>query len=161
MNYGWLYLQLFSFDHFDLSLQSESYYITYIKGHEWSRKHRVLRSHRSKMSNIWSNIHLSYFCEIWVLCVVDHLWPLILRSLPSLLSTLFSLVPAMCNRTSCAQVHELPQTHCGGNQEGTLLLWLHIYIYIKSRAHGLKTDGIKGKEALRGDWKGLNKEAYM
>ena len=107
-----------------------SYYITYIKGHEWSTKHRVLRSHRSKMRNIRSNIRLSCLCQIWVLCVVDHLWPLIFRSLPTLLSTLFSLVPAMCNRTSCTQVHELPQTHCGGKQEGTLLLWLHIYIHI-------------------------------
>ena len=25
----------------------------------------------------------------------------------------------MC-RTSCAQVHELPQSHCGDNREGTL-----------------------------------------
>ena len=24
-------------------------------------------------------------------------------------------------RTSCAQVHELPQSHCGDNREGTLL----------------------------------------
>ena len=24
------------------------------------------------------------------------------------------------NRTSCAQVHELPRSHCGDNQEGTL-----------------------------------------
>ena len=31
-----------------------------------------------------------------------------------------SLVPTMCNRTSCAQVHELPQSHCGDNREGTL-----------------------------------------
>ena len=31
-----------------------------------------------------------------------------------------SLVPAMWNRTSCAQVHELPQSHCGDNREGTL-----------------------------------------
>ena len=23
-------------------------------------------------------------------------------------------------RTSCAQVHELPQSHCGDNREGTL-----------------------------------------
>ena len=38
-----------------------------------------------------------------------------------------SLVPAMCNRTSCAQVHELPQSHCGDNLEGTLFSWLHIY----------------------------------
>ena len=26
----------------------------------------------------------------------------------------------MMNRTSCAQVHELPQSHCGNNREGTL-----------------------------------------
>ena len=27
---------------------------------------------------------------------------------------------ASCNRTSCAQMHELPQSHCGDNREGTL-----------------------------------------
>ena len=37
-----------------------------------------------------------------------------------LLSTLGSLVPAMCNRTLGAQVHELSQSHCGYNREGTL-----------------------------------------
>ena len=42
-----------------------------------------------------------------------------------------------------------------------MIAYIYIYIYIKSRAHGLKTYGIKGKEALRRDWKGLNKEAYM
>ena len=25
-----------------------------------------------------------------------------------------------CDRTSCAKVHELPQSHCGDNREGTL-----------------------------------------
>ena len=34
------------------------------------------------------------------------------------------------NRTSCAQVHELPQNHCGDKREGTLFSWLHIYVYI-------------------------------
>ena len=33
----------------------------------------------------------------------------------------------MCNRTSCAQVHELPQSHFGDNREGTLFSWLHVY----------------------------------
>ena len=28
-----------------------------------------------------------------------------------------SLVPAMCNRTSCAKVHELPQSHYGDIKE--------------------------------------------
>ena len=31
--------------------------------------------------------------------------------------------------TSCAQVHELPQSRCGGNREGT---HIYIYIYIKT-----------------------------
>ena len=38
-----------------------------------------------------------------------------------------SLVPAICNRTSCAQVYGLPQIRCGDNWEGTFFLWLHIY----------------------------------
>ena len=38
-----------------------------------------------------------------------------------------SLVPAMCNRKSCTQVHELPQIHFGENWEGTLFSWLHLY----------------------------------
>ena len=38
-----------------------------------------------------------------------------------------SLVPAMCNRPSCAQVHELTQSHCGDNWEATLFSWLHVY----------------------------------
>ena len=34
----------------------------------------------------------------------------------------YSLVPAMCNRASCVQVHELPKGLCGDKREGTLLL---------------------------------------
>ena len=33
------------------------------------------------------------------------------------------LVPAMRNHTSCAQVHELPQSRRGDNREGTLFSW--------------------------------------
>ena len=33
-----------------------------------------------------------------------------------------------CN--SCAQVHELPQSHWGDNREGTLFWWFIYYIYI-------------------------------
>ena len=33
----------------------------------------------------------------------------------------------MWSCTSCAQVHELPQSDCGDNREGTLFSWLHIY----------------------------------
>ena len=70
----------------------------------------------------------SWFCDIWALCALwityDHLYyP------PSLTCwTLFgSLVPAMCDRASCAHVHKLPQSLCGDNWEGTLFSWLHIY----------------------------------
>ena len=31
------------------------------------------------------------------------------------------------NRTSCVQLHELLQSHCGDNRESTLFLWLHIH----------------------------------
>ena len=61
------------------------------------------------------------------LFVVDHLWPLILRPLLCLLSTAGSLVPATCNRTSCAQLLELLKSHCCDNWEDRLFPWLHRY----------------------------------
>ena len=72
--------------------------------------------------------YTSCFCEIWALCVswitYDYLY-----YTPCLACwVLFgSLVPSMCNGTSCAQVHVSPQSHCGDNPEGTLLSWVHIY----------------------------------
>ena len=39
-----------------------------------------------------------------------------------------SLLSAMFNRTSCAQVHELPQSHCGDNRKGTLLSRFHDFV---------------------------------
>ena len=33
----------------------------------------------------------------------------------------------MYSCTSCAQVYELPQSHCGNNQDATLFSWLHTY----------------------------------
>ena len=36
-------------------------------------------------------------------------------------------------RTSCTQMHELPQSHCGDNREGTFCIFFmiaYIYIYI-------------------------------
>ena len=70
----------------------------------------------------------SCFCETWAICVS---WITYNHSYyaPCLACwVLFGyLAPAMCNRISCAQVHELAQSHCGDNQEGTLYSWLHIY----------------------------------
>ena len=37
-----------------------------------------------------------------------------------------SLVPTMCNRTSCAHGHELAQGPGGDNWKGTLFWWFHI-----------------------------------
>ena len=88
-----------------------------ISGHKWSTTHREIRS--------------SSFCEIWALFVswitYDHLYYAPCLACWALFG---SLVPTMCNCPSCAQVHELPQNHCGDNPEGTLFSWLHIYIYI-------------------------------
>ena len=69
----------------------------------------------------------SCFCEIWALCMswitYNHL-----SYFPCLACwALFgSLVPAMCNRISCAQVHKLPQNHSGDNWQSTLIFWLRI-----------------------------------
>ena len=51
----------------------------------------------------------------------------ILYDAPCLLSPVGSLVPAMCNRTSCGQVHELPQNRCGDSWDSTLFSGLHIF----------------------------------
>ena len=71
------------------------------------------------------------FCEIWALWVswitYDQLYYALCLVCWELSS---SLVPAMYNRISCAQVHEFPQNHCSENREGTLFLWLHIYIIL-------------------------------
>ena len=57
------------------------------------------------------------------------------------LQRLVSKVPAMCNRTSCAQVHELPWGHwrIGNNREGTLSVFLTIYILLKVTSTTRKT----------------------
>ena len=35
--------------------------------------------------------------------------------------------PGHMNRTSCASVHELPQSYCGDDREGALFSWLRVY----------------------------------
>ena len=59
--------------------------------------------------------HMMYGYTSWI--TYDHLYYAPCFACGALFG---SLVPAMCNRTSCAQVHELPQSHCGDNREGTL-----------------------------------------
>ena len=70
----------------------------------------------------------SCFREMWALCVLwityDHLD---YAPCSACWAVFASLVPAMCNCTWYAQVHELPQSFCGDNREGTLFSWLHIY----------------------------------
>ena len=64
--------------------------------------------------------------DLSTLFFVNHLWPLILHSCFACSAFFGSLVPAMWNHTSRAQVPELPQSHCGDNRECTLFSWLHI-----------------------------------
>ena len=76
-------------------------------------------------------IYITPILLLWnlsTLCVTDHLWPLILRSFVAYW-VLFG--PAMCNRTSYAQVHDLPQNHSRINLESRLFSRLHMYYYIK------------------------------
>ena len=72
----------------------------------------------------------SCFCEIWALCVsgiiYDHLYYAPCLACWALFG---SLVPTICTiGLSCAQVHDLPQSDCGNNWEGTSSSWLHICI---------------------------------
>ena len=39
------------------------------------------------------------------------------------------------NRTLCAQVHELPQSHCGDNREGTLFIYIVYNIQKHNNIH--------------------------
>ena len=49
----------------------------------------------------------------------------------------------MCNRTSCAQVHELPQSRCGDNWEATLFSWLPIiYVLLNLKENNLYVCGL-------------------
>ena len=84
-----------------------------ISRHKWSLTHRMSKFHRSKMGIIYTDvITCDYLC--YASCLAC--WALF-----------GSLVPAMCNRSSCEQMYELPQSHCGDNREGTSFSWLHIY----------------------------------
>ena len=103
-------------------------YIRYISSHKWSTTRRVLKSYRNKMSIIYM---LSWKqCALPVITTMD-LWQLIHLSTWCLITHLHigtigifgSLLPAMCNRTSYAQVHELPQSHRGDNRESALFSW--------------------------------------
>ena len=77
-------------------------------------------------------IRLSFLCETWALCVswmtYEHLYYAPYWSCRSLVG---SLVPTMCNRTSCVQVHGCHKAivaisrraHCFHD-------WIYIYIYM-------------------------------
>ena len=73
--------------------------------HKWFATHRVLKSCTSKTGVIKIKYALCSGC--WALFA--------------------SLVLAMFKRTSCAQVHQLPQSYCGDNREDTLFSRSHIY----------------------------------
>ena len=53
-----------------------------------------------------------------------------LKVLENVWKTLLLVLAGKYMYTSCAQVHELPQSPYGDNREGTFFSWLHIYIYI-------------------------------
>ena len=83
-------------------------------------------------------IYIMHILLLWDLntwCVTDHLWPFIhsyllpASELLSFWACFGLLVPAMCNHTSCAQVHVLPKSHCGDNWDGKQIV-IYIYIHI-------------------------------
>ena len=82
--------------------------IIYISVYKWFTTHRVLKSYKSKMD---------------VICMQSWLSP----PLPCGNSCTW----IWCSRTSCAQVHELPQGHhCGDNREDTFFSWLDMVFLV-------------------------------
>ena len=85
--------------------------------------------------SFWLHIYIlrpSFFCGIWALCVSWVTSNQFLYAPCLKCWALFgSLVPTMCNRTSYAQVHELPWGHwwIGNNREGRLSVFLTTCIY--------------------------------
>ena len=77
------------------------YMLYNIISYKWPTTHRVLKSHKRKMGVI--------YMQSWKYCAL----------------------PVITTMAWCAQVHELPQSHCGDNREGegTFFSWLHRYIY--------------------------------
>ena len=60
----------------------------------------------------------SCFCKIWALCVSWITYDYLYYALCLASWALFdSLVPAMSNCTSWAEIHEMQQRHCSDNQE--------------------------------------------
>ena len=97
-------------------------------GCNWSMTHRVLKSHKSKMgviyicnyeNNMSSRLLMAWFvaCGLWLVAAHSFgLWALF-----------WSLVTVVCNCTSCAQKHELPQSNCGDDGRAHCF---HDYIYL-------------------------------
>ena len=87
--------------------------------YQWTKKCTTSKARTLIVFMIACILCPSSFSEIWALCVSwitnDHL-----HYAPSFAcwAIFGSLVPAMCNHTSCGQVHELPQSHCSDNWEG-------------------------------------------
>ena len=89
---------------------------------------------------IYIYIYIKYICisiYIYIYTYISgHKWSAthrVLKSHESKMSVIYMQSWKhiyICNRTSCAEVHELLQSHCGDNWEGTLFSWLHVYIYI-------------------------------
>ena len=77
-----------------------------------------LLSHRSKMGVIYT--------QSWKQCALPFITTMAFLALWQLMH-----LCTWCTVINLsAQVHELPQSHCVDNREGTLFSWLHIHIYI-------------------------------
>ena len=129
-----------------------------ISDHKWSTTQRVRKSHRSKMSvicalpvittmSLWHIVFMIAYiyyarfasvrfqhCVLWI--TYDYLYYAPYLACWDLLGT---LVPAMCNRTSSAQVHELPQISWDDKQGSTPCFHDWIYIMLILLLSGLST----------------------
>ena len=97
-------------------------YIVYIISDPW---HRVLKSHNSKMGIIYMQSWKHYALPVIITMALSSL-----MHLGTILGHFVEThaIHALDLLLSYAQLQELPQSHCRGNQEGTMFWWLlHIF----------------------------------
>ena len=105
--------------------------LAFLNRARWTKyKYHCGDNHESKLFS-WlhfyyinlASVRIEYSVTTYSYSVI-HLWPLILCSLFSFLSTPWFLLPAISNQTSHAQVCQVPE---GKNLEGTLFWWLYLH----------------------------------
>ena len=107
-----LVIHSFIYIYIYIYIYKHNIYVYIYKHNIYIYKHKVHKSHRSKMGVI--------YMQFWKQCALPVITAMTLCQLIHLVHDVRLLY---YSSISCAQMHELPQNHCGNNREGTLFSW--------------------------------------